>query len=125
MLWGQSYGGLFTLHCLLTQPDAFAGWTPISPSTTFGGGALAALTDDAPRVKDRTAPLRIMLGDSEHRSGTPAPATPRPSPDTMALAQTLGQRPDLDVTVTVLEGLGHGQTFAASFAGVLNLAAGL
>ena len=125
VLWGHSYGGLFALHCLLTQPDAFAGWAPVSPSTGFGGGALKGMTDGAPRLADRIAPVRIMLGDSEHRHGTEAPATPRPAPETMALAETLGDRPDLDVTVTVFEGLGHGQTFTASFAPALDLAADL
>lgn len=125
VLWGHSYGGLFTLHCLLTRPDAFAGWAPISPSTGFGGGVLTGMAATAPRLSDRIAPVRIMLGDREHRSGTEAPATPRPSPETMALAAALGQRPDLDVTVTVLEDLGHGQTFMASFAASLDFAEGL
>lgn len=125
-LWGHSYGGLFTLHCLLSAPEAFAGWVPVSPSSGFGGNVLRHMSEKARRLPGgRVAPVRIMLGDSEHRSGTPAPTEPRPAPATMALAEILRQRPDLDLTVTVLQGLGHGQTFTASFSPALTLAAGL
>ena len=126
VLWGHSYGGLFTLHCLLSDPGAFAGWVAASPSSGFGGGALRNMLAGAPQLPPgRIAPLRILLGDSEHRRGTEAPKAPRPSPETLALADLLGRRADLDVRVTVLEGLGHGQTFTASFAQALDLAAGL
>ncbi len=126
VLWGHSYGGLFTLHCLLSQPDAFAGWAPASPSTGFGGGVLRHIAADAPQLAPgRVAPLRIMLGDSEHRRNADAPVAPRPSPETLALAALLEKRTDLAVRVEVLAGLGHGQTFAASFAPALDLAAGL
>ena len=126
VLWGHSYGGLFALHCLLTDPRVFAGWAPVSPSTGFGGRALRRLADTAPHLPaGGIALLRIMLGDAEHRSGTAAPAGPRPAPETMALAEILGRRADLEVTVTVLRGLGHGETFAASFGPAMDLAAGL
>lgn len=124
VLWGHSYGGLFTLHCLLSEPLAFAGWAAVSPSSGFGGGVLRHMLPDAPHLPaGRVASLRIMLGDAEHRRGTTPPATPRPSPETMAVAGLLGQRKDLEVQVTVLAGLGHGQTFAASFAQSMALAA--
>ena len=126
VLWGHSYGGLFTLHCLLTAPDAFAAWVPVSPSSGFGGNALRHLATDAPRLSQgRIAPVRIMLGDSEHRRGTDAPVMPRPSPETVALAGLLGERTDLDVSLRVFEDHGHGQTFTASFASALGLAAAL
>lgn len=126
VLWGHSYGGLFTLHCLLSAPGAFAGWVPVSPSSGFGGGVLRHMLADAPPVPDgRVAPLRIMLGDREHRSGTEAPAEPRPSPKTVALADLLARRGDLDVGMTVFEGLGHGQTFSASFGPAMDLALGI
>ncbi|WP_182912705.1 alpha/beta hydrolase [Paracoccus onubensis] len=126
VLWGHSYGGLFTLHCLLSEPHAFAGWAPTSPSSGFGGNVLQHLSAGAPLLEPgKIAPVHIMLGDSEYRRGTEPPAVPQPSPDTMALAKLLEQREDLDVRVTVLKGLGHGQTFAASFPQALDLAANL
>lgn len=125
VLWGHSYGGLFTLHCLLSQPLAFAGWVAASPSSSFGGGVLHRMAATAPHLPPgRTAPLRILLGDSEHRRGSAPPDGPRPSPQTLALAELLGRRTDLDVQLTVLKGLGHGETFAATFPQAMALAAG-
>ena len=114
-LWGHSYGGVFALATLLSDPAAFRAYMPISPSTGFGGGALQAMEAGAPRLAERSTEVLMMLGDSEHRSGTPEPATPRPNPETMEMGARLAQRGDLKVQVEVLEGLGHGATFAASF----------
>lgn len=113
-LWGHSYGGLFTLHCLLSEPDSFAAWAPTSASIGFGGGAVPAMIANAPKGA-RTAPVLMMLGDSEHRRGTEAPTEPRPNPMAFDFAKSLEGREDLLVSVTVFEGLGHGQTFVQSF----------
>lgn len=120
-VWGHSYGGLFVLYCLLTKPAAFNSWVAASPSCNFGGNALRRFIPDAPDLP-RPAPVRILLGDSEHRRGTEAPAKPRPSPETMLIANRLRQRSDLDMQVTVLKGLGHGATFVASFPTAFDLA---
>lgn len=126
VLWGHSYGGLFALHCLLSQPQAFTGWIPISPSSGFGGRVLQHMIPEARQLPaGEIAPVRIMLGDNEHRRGTKPPAIKRPSPETMALAERLTRRRDLDVSVTVLKGLGHGETFAASFPQAMEMAAKL
>lgn len=115
VLWGHSYDGLFALHCLLSEPPAFAGWAAISPSSGFGGNVLRRMSADAPRLgAGSTALLHITLGDNEHRRGTKPPPDPQPSPETMALAEILQDREDLDVSITVLKGLGHGETFTAS-----------
>ncbi|NPD16851.1 alpha/beta hydrolase [Xinfangfangia sp. D13-10-4-6] len=123
-LWGHSYGGLFTLNTLLAEPDSFAAWAPVSASTGFGGGVLRAMADHAPHGRHH-APVLIMLGDSEHRRGTDAPTEPRPNPGTMELAGILKARDDLSVSVTVFEGLGHGQTFVESFGPAFALAESL
>ncbi|MCA0997049.1 alpha/beta hydrolase [Alloyangia pacifica] len=114
-LWGHSYGGVFALATLLSAPEAFRAYMPISPSTGFGGGALQAMAAGAPQLERGRAEVLMMLGDNEHRSGTPDLPEPRPNPDTMAMAERLAQRPDLHVQLEVLKGLGHGATFAASF----------
>ena len=125
-LWGHSYGGLFTLYCLLSAPDSFAAWTPVSASTGFGGGVLQSMAGAAPkRQQPGAAPLLIMLGDSENRRGTEAPAAPRPSPATLDLAALLKARADLSVMVEVFPGLSHGQTFPASFAAAFTVAGAL
>lgn len=123
-LWGHSYGGLFTLSTLFAEPDAFAGWIAVSPSTGFGGGALEKLEAAARPVSHGKAKALILLGDSELRRGAAEPeGGRRPSPSTMAMAGRLAARPDLDLRLRVLEGLGHGATFAASFPEALALAA--
>ena len=123
-LWGHSYGGLFTLATLLATPGAFAAWVPVSPSTGFGGGTLARLADAAaPVPAGRRARVLVLLGDREARSDAATAPEPRPSPETLALAARLAERPDLDVEVRVLPGLGHGATLAASFPDALATAA--
>lgn len=39
-IWGHSYGGLFTLHVLFTQPDTFARYIVGDPSLWWHDGAL-------------------------------------------------------------------------------------
>lgn len=39
-LWGHSYGGLFALHVLFTQPDTFARYITGDPSAWWADGAL-------------------------------------------------------------------------------------
>lgn len=114
-LWGHSYGGLFTLSTLFAAPETFRCWVPVSPSTGFGEGALFVAERTARRVPGGIAPVHVLLGDQEHRGDMPAPILPTPAPQTMALVERLRERPDLSVNMTVLEGLGHGATFAASF----------
>ncbi|SDI21494.1 alpha/beta hydrolase [Salipiger marinus] len=114
-LWGHSYGGLFVLGTLFATPEAFRAYVAVSPSTHFGGGALAGAEARARARTGAPARLLIQLGDREYRRGTEAPATPRPAPQTMALAERLARRADLVLELEVFEGLGHGATFAASF----------
>lgn len=114
-LWGHSFGGLFTLSTLFRRPDLFRGYIPVSPSTGFGGGALARIEAGATPVPDGRAEVLVMLGDNEHRRGTEPPVAPRPSPQTLALVERLKARDDLNLRLTVLEGLTHGATFRASF----------
>ena len=112
-LWGHSYGGLFVLGTLFATSEALRAYVAVSPSTHFGGGALAG-----PEARARTgAPARLLiqLGDREYRRGTEVPATPRPAPQTMALVERLARRADLVLELEVFAGLGHGATFAASF----------
>ncbi|WP_353474464.1 alpha/beta hydrolase-fold protein [Salipiger sp. H15] len=123
-LWGHSYGGVFVLATLLSDPGAFRAYMPISPSTGFGGGALQAMEAGARRLATGRAEVLVMLGDREHRSGTPEPVAPRPNPETVEMAARLGARGDLDLRLEVLEGLGHGATLPASLARCLALAAG-
>lgn len=125
-IWGHSYGGLFCLYTLLTMPDAFARYIPVSASSGWGGNVLMTLASQA-KLRDVSAmgkaEVLIMLGDSEARRGTPQPIVRRPSPTTIELVKVLRQRADVCVEAHILKGLGHGATFTASFMRALTLAA--
>lgn len=125
-LWGHSYGGLFTLFALFNAPDAWSCYCPISPSTGWGEGVLGDYEQKAARRSVGQADVFIALGDSERRGSRPPGSgqgevkpeplpAPMPSATTMALIERLKQRRDLAVQSEVFAGLGHGQTFAASF----------
>ncbi|MBT9382256.1 prolyl oligopeptidase family serine peptidase [Pseudooceanicola sp. CBS1P-1] len=127
-LWGHSYGGLFTLSTLLETPEAFAGWVAVSPSVYAMTDDLQGLARRSPLGEGACARLLIELGDHEqHEEGAPhgRPVREGPAPLTLALAETLGHRPDIALKLKVLPGLTHGQTFAGSFPDSLALAATL
>lgn len=114
-LWGHSFGGLFVLTTLLGMPEAFGGWIAVSPSLWFAPQVLAALeASAAPAPHGRS--LLILAGGGEARSDTPAADVG--SRDAIALAGRLGGQG------RILAGLGHGETFAASFGTALGFAAG-
>ncbi|MDO4937366.1 MAG: alpha/beta hydrolase-fold protein [Sutterellaceae bacterium] len=58
MLIGHSFGGLFTLHALLTQPQAFDAYAALDPSLWWDQGKLAhaAALKGVPTAKDMTHP---------------------------------------------------------------------
>jgi uncharacterized protein len=66
VLFGHSFGGLFALHALLSQPEAFAAYAAASPSLWFDGGALLR-SAAAARLLDSTA-VMITAGELEERS---------------------------------------------------------
>jgi len=119
-IWGHSYGGLFSLFTLLTKPDAFSIYIPVSPSVSWGDDMLQTLAPNAPhRQNSQPAKVLIMFGDQERRRNAPVEpegqAAIRPNHATQTLLETLQQRSDLNVQSHVFEGLGHGATFSASF----------
>ncbi|MEJ2804092.1 alpha/beta hydrolase-fold protein [Comamonadaceae bacterium PP-2] len=129
-LWGHSYGGLFALYTLLTQPRDFSRYLAISPSSTWGDSLLAGLADRQLQAPGRltrhqqppAADVLVMLGDSEARgqgrAGSAAQTAPSrppgPNPATLQLVELLRRQPSWKVQLQVLEGLGHGATFMAS-----------
>jgi len=124
-LWGHSYGGLFCLYTLLTEPDAFSRYVAVSPSCNWGDEWLLHLSKQASRRNVAAygeGSVLVMLGDSEVRSGSGNPTPGRPAPSTMTLIEALRQREDLRVAEHIFTGMGHGATFAASFPRALSLA---
>lgn len=64
VLVGHSFGGLFALHALTTQPEVFDGYIVISPSTWWNQQALASeLPGFLARHRDLRASLYITTGN--------------------------------------------------------------
>ena len=121
-LWGHSFGGLFTLYALLTQPRSFARFASISPSIWWDEALIRRIATQAGCI-DAPPPLLMALGDREKRSGSDGPPPDGPAPATMQFAADLRDHQGLAPQLHVLPGLVHIQTIAGSLPLVLPFAA--
>ncbi|WP_425479641.1 alpha/beta hydrolase [Xanthomonas floridensis] len=134
-LWGHSYGGLFVLQVLLTQPQLFQHYVAVDPSLWWGDGFIVQqaqrLVDDANGASASTRPDKRRLTLMAGEGGTPAKATkperpgrPQAAPHAAQnLVTLLSSLPGLTATYRPLPGLSHGQTLGASVAPTLRDAA--
>lgn len=104
-IFGHSFGGLFVLHALATQPQAFHAYMAASPSVWFADplirDALAAMA--AKRTADGPAPkLLVMAGEYEQ---TPSPAM-RAQPNAERLVSVLRERRQVDSARGIAELVG-------------------
>jgi len=120
-LWGHSYGGLLTLHALLTRPQQFSFYAPASPSLWWGDGAILQEQEGfAQRLAGHSLELLLMRGTGE-------PSRPRdnvkPSPPRAAqgLVEELGKVPGVQAQFHAFYGLSHGETLGASLKYLLKL----
>ncbi|MFC7335418.1 alpha/beta hydrolase [Rhodocista pekingensis] len=135
-LWGHSYGGLFTLHCLFTRPDRFSTYIAASPSLWWQDGFI--LSEEA---RFTGAPARLLLtrgGAEGRRREGPRPAggadavrqAPPPGREGFPahalpqMAARLRTLPGLSVEVIEFPDLSHGEALAASLPPALRFAAG-
>ncbi|CAI1152521.1 alpha/beta hydrolase [Serratia grimesii] len=121
-LWGHSYGGLFVLHTLLTQPATFQNYVAVEPSLWWGKGFIL---QEAQRVIDRHPALSAHLwlwtgGGEKMRSAPPnIKQTPLPADAAQQLAERLNTLNGLDVDFREWPGLDHGAMFSAAIAPAL------
>ena len=123
MLWGHSFGGLFTFYTAMTRPDAFSRYAAISPSIWWDEDLAAGLVRARrlqPRQRTR---LCVGMGDSEQRTGSSAPARKGPPPQTMALLNTLCSLDGLEMQLTIYPEAVHIATLGASLPETLRMAA--
>jgi len=128
-LWGHSYGGLFTLHVLFTQPNAFARYIVGDPSTWWNEGVLdetwrrfdarqaagkqvAMLVGTKPRDPARPLPAGAL--------STGAPGEPRATVSDMADGLRAG---GAIATYEAFPQFGHGEMLRASLVRALEMAA--
>ncbi|MFS7158922.1 alpha/beta hydrolase [Serratia proteamaculans] len=116
-LWGHSYGGLFVLHTLLTQPTAFQNYVAVEPSLWWGNGFIL---QEAQRVIDRhpaiSAHLWLWTGGAEKMRSAPPNIKQQPLPTDAAqrLAERLATLNGLAVDFREWPGLDHGGMFSAA-----------
>lgn len=79
-LFGHSFGGLFTLWLLLTQPDAFANWIAASPAITWENSFLLGHLDG---FRPTASATRVHLSAGEWEGDELAPFQRR-APDAEA-----------------------------------------
>lgn len=113
-LWGHSYGGLLTLHALLTRPQQFNFYAPASPSLWWGDGAiLKEQTGFAQRLAGHSAQLLLMRGGEEPFKPREdiTPSAPRAA---QQLVDDVAKVPGMQARFHAFDGMSHGQTLAAS-----------
>lgn len=122
-LWGHSYGGLFVLHTLLTQPTAFQNYVAVEPSLWWGKGFIL---QEAQRVIERhpaiSAHLWLWTGGGEKMRSAPPNIKQQPLPADAAqrLAERLATLNGLKVDFREWPGLDHGAMFNAAIAPALD-----
>lgn len=122
-LWGHSYGGLFVLHTLLTQPTAFQNYVAVEPSLWWGKGFIL---QEAQRVIERhpaiSAHLWLWTGGGEKMRSAPPNIKQQPLPADAAqrLAERLATLNGLKVDFREWPGLDHGAMFNAAIVPALD-----
>ena len=126
LLYGHSYGGLFTLYALTQRPSLFQHYIAASPSlwwhAPYMEDRLTAAFGQAGCVPGSLA-LDLMAGSEEKLRQQPDRHAPRT--DVHALAQALSSHNCLRVRYTAFEGLGHGPMLPASALAAVRIASGL
>ncbi|QEI04573.1 alpha/beta hydrolase [Pigmentiphaga aceris] len=127
-LWGHSYGGLFTLHVLFTQPDAFARYIVGDPSAWWNDGVLVDEWKrfDATRAAGKR--VAVLVGTKPRDPARPMPATlasntqavPRSAAGDMAEGLRAG---GAHASYEVFPQFGHGEMLRASLERALEIAA--
>jgi hypothetical protein len=125
-LWGHSYGGLFVLHTLLTQPATFQNYVAVEPSLWWGKGFIL---QEAQRVIEQhpaiSAHLWLWTGGGEKMRSAPPNIKQQPLPADAAqrLTERLATLNGLTVNFREWPGLDHGAMFTATIAPALDAVA--
>lgn len=137
-LWGHSYGGLFVLHVLLSQPHAFQTYAAADPTLWWRQGALIerarAMLDESSELKG----IRLLVMRSgEGRNGPPPPNVDPavlaarqkamasvPEDAALQLTRSLSHAPGIAIQYREYPQLTHGPLLPMSIGPALRLAMG-
>ncbi|TBV06577.1 alpha/beta hydrolase [Stutzerimonas kirkiae] len=135
-LWGHSYGGLFVLDSLFSEPGGYRHYVAASPALWWQGGLLLDAERRYRELDERPpASLSILRGAVERSAG--ADIDPRlrdarrqalaavPADAAEQMARRLERLPGLAVEYREYTGQGHGDTLPLSLRQALRLSAGL
>ncbi len=121
-LFGHSFGGLFALHALFNQPDAFQAYLVASPSIWWGERfALKELPRLTPKLSTTGAAVRVLVTVGELEQ-TDEPASPPPAgrpilpgvigrtqvDDAEKMAAALAGTPGVAASYVLFDGEQHG-----------------
>jgi predicted alpha/beta superfamily hydrolase len=92
-LWGHSYGGLFALHALFTQPDAFSGYIVGDPSAWWHNGVLLKEWQAFDKARAADNRIALLIGTKPRDPDRPPPPEQQPgSPiDTRAAVKEMAE----------------------------------
>ena len=128
-LWGHSYGGLFTLHVLFTQPDAFARYIVGDPSAWWNEGALVREWQQFRPAKAAGRRVAVLVGTKPRDPGRPAPdadargANGQPLDSRAVVREMVDglQRAGAEATYEAFPQFGHGEMVRASLERALDV----
>ncbi len=107
VLMGSSYGGLFTLYALFTEPSLFSGYVASSPVTVFGDN-FSFNQEAAYFEQHKELPVRLFISVGEKEDLL--------QPVKMFIDVITGRNyKDLKLETRILEGEGHSSNKAESY----------
>ena len=124
-LIGHSFGGLFVLDTLLTEPALFNSYIAASASIWFGGEALFEKSERfAKERRDASArKLTLLVGELENGGDAASPTNSFRIPEESArLAERIDEAQSLTVRYRVLSGETHATTVLPAIAEAIKLA---
>ena len=130
-LWGHSYGGLFTLHTLYTQPDVFARYIVGDPSAWWNDGVLVKEWQAFDVQKAAGKRVAILVGTKPRDPNRPMPNLPRAQPNRAPIENPRAIIGDMaeglrkagaDVTHETFPQYGHGDMIRISLERALEVA---
>ncbi|OZI42414.1 hypothetical protein CAL20_03090 [Bordetella genomosp. 4] len=130
-LWGHSYGGLFTLHTLYTQPNAFARYIVGDPSAWWNDGVLVQEWHAFDANKAAGKRIAILVGTKPRDPNRPMPNLPRAKPGRAPIENPRAVIGDMadglrkaggDVSYETFPQYGHGDMIRVSLERALEVA---
>ncbi|MVW72002.1 alpha/beta hydrolase [Bordetella sp. 15P40C-2] len=131
MLWGHSYGGLFTLHTLFTRPAAFARYVAGDPSAWWNDGVLVREWQAFDAKQAAGKAVAVFVGTKPRDPNRPMPNLPRAKPGQAPIenpraiigdmAESLRQG-GANVTYETFPQYGHGEMIRVSLERALDIA---